>query len=108
MRYKLNDILNNILEKYDRNFKDFLEIPNKEENFIAECIDLEKGICKNKALLDNIFALFAAINTKVPIFIVGKPGCSKSLSVQLISKSMKGEDSEKFLSMLLIAHSIKV
>ena len=29
---------------------------------------------------------------KVPLFIVGKPGCSKSLSVQLLYKSMKGEE----------------
>ena len=32
---------------------------------------------------------------KIPIFIVGKPGCSKSLSIQLINKSMKGEVSDK-------------
>ncbi len=54
---------------------------------------MESGIAKNRALLDNIFALFVTINTKVPIFIVGKPGCSKSLSVQLITKSMKGNSS---------------
>ena len=34
--------------------------------------------------------MFFAINTKIPIFIVGKPGYSKSLSFQLINKSMKG------------------
>ena len=74
-----------------------MKIPQKEQYFIAECINLEKGIAKNKALLDNIFALFAAINTKVPIFIIGKPGCSKSLSVQLIIKSMRGKDSKNLL-----------
>ena len=97
VREQLNKILKKILEKFDKNYNEFLEIPKKEENFIAECIDLEKGIAKNKALLDNIFALFVTINTKVPIFIVGKPGCSKSLSVQLINRSMRGDDSKKLL-----------
>ena len=95
VRKELYDILKTKLNEYDINYADFLYIPMKEEKFIAESIDLEKGIAKNKALLDNIFALFVTINTKVPIFIVGKPGCSKSLSVQLINKSMRGKASKK-------------
>ena len=72
---------------------DFLDLPHREELFIVNNIELEKGIAKNRALLENVFSLFVAINNKVPIFIVGKPGCSKSLSVQLINKAMKGESS---------------
>ena len=72
----------------------FLELPNKEESYIIDNIALEKGYAKNKALIDSIFSLFVAINTKVPLFIVGKPGCSKSLSVQLINKAMKGASSK--------------
>jgi ABC-type polysaccharide/polyol phosphate transport system ATPase subunit len=75
--------------------KDFLDLPLKEEKFIINNITLDKGIAKNRALLENIFSLFVAINSKVPIFIVGKPGCSKSLSMQLITKSMQGTASEK-------------
>ena len=93
----INDNLKEILRKYNKKYEDFMKIPQKEQYFIAECINLEKGIAKNKALLDNIFALFVAINTKVPIFIIGKPGCSKSLSVQLIIKSMRGKDSKNLL-----------
>ena len=33
----------------------------------------------------------------MPLFIVGKSGCSKSLSVQLLFKSMKGEYSDNIL-----------
>ena len=87
--------MNKLFQNFDKSFKnrDFLELPLKEENFIVENISLDKGISKNKALLENIFSLFVAINTKVPIFIVGKPGCSKSLSVQLLIKSMQGDTS---------------
>ena len=58
---------------------------------------MEKGIAKNKALLDNLFTLFVCVNSKVPLFIVGKPGCSKSLSVQLLYKSMIGTASNNTL-----------
>ena len=77
--------------------KDFNEIPKREQEFIINNIELKEGLAKNRALLENIFTLFVCINTKVPIFIVGKEGCSKSLSVQLLFKSMKGEMSDNFL-----------
>ena len=73
---------------------DFLIVPQNEEHFIADNVELEKGIAKNRALLENLFSLFVAINTKVPIFILGKPGCSKSLSIQLINNAMKGKMSK--------------
>ena len=96
-RKELEIKLNNILKEFGDKFilKDFLDLPLKEEKFIINNITLDKGIAKNRALLENIFSLFVAINSKVPIFIVGKPGCSKSLSMQLITKSMQGTASEK-------------
>ena len=95
VREELKIKLNEIINKFDERFKDidFLNIPEKEELYVVDNIKLEKGIAKNRALKDNIFSLFVAINNKVPIFIVGKPGCSKSLSVQLINKAMKGNSS---------------
>ena len=96
-RKELKQKMNTILNKYKNIFKlqDFLDLPLKEERFIVNNIKLDKGIAKNRALLENLFSLFVAINSKVPIFIVGKPGCSKSLSMQLITKSMQGNASEK-------------
>ena len=95
-RNGLHQRLNEIFKKFDNSFedKDFLDLPKKEELFIVNNIKLNKGIAKNRALLENIFSIFVSINNKVPIFIVGKPGCSKSLSVQLITKSMQGNVSE--------------
>ena len=90
-RKNLFEKLNVIFEK-ESNIN-FLVVPEKEENFIADNVELEKGIAKNRALLENLFSLFVAINTKIPIFILGKPGCSKSLSVQLINNAMKGSSS---------------
>jgi len=98
-RKELQEKFNNIIKKLGPKFEkvDFLDVPHKEELYVVDNIKLEKGIAKNRALLDNIFSLFVAINNKVPIFIVGKPGCSKSLSVQLINKAMKGSSSYSLL-----------
>ena len=96
-RKALYEIMNKLFKEFGPSFsdKDFLDLPLKEEKFIVENIKLDKGIAKNRALLENIYSLFVTINSKVPIFIVGKPGCSKSLSVQLILKSMQGSASDK-------------
>ena len=90
-------IENKIIVNFQKHIENinFLDIPLREENYVLSNIELEKGIAQNRALLDNIFALFVSINNKIPIFIVGKPGSSKSLSVQLINRAMKGEDSNK-------------
>ena len=93
LKIKLCDILNGISTE----ITDFLEIPKLEQEYLLKNIKLEKGISKNNALLENIFSLLFTIINKVPIFIVGKPGCSKSLSVQLINKAMKGVSSNSQL-----------
>ena len=82
----------------DRIFHDdFDNYPKEIQNYIINNINIPKGIAKNTALKENIFTLFVCINTQVPVFICGKPGCSKSLSVQLIFNSMKGENSDNDL-----------
>ena len=102
LKIKLCEKLNEISPE----IPDFLEIPKMEQEYLLKNIKLEKGISKNNALLENIFSLFTTIMNKVPIFIVGKPGCSKSLSVQLINKAMKGSSSNnqlfKFIPKLII------
>ena len=73
---------------------DFLDYPLKLENDLADNLILDKGIAKSRALLDNIFSMFVCLINKIPIFICGKTGCSKSLSFSLLYQSMKGEYSK--------------
>jgi hypothetical protein len=40
----------------------------------------------NGALLENVFVLMVCILNRIPVFLVGKPGSSKSLSMKLIYK----------------------
>jgi hypothetical protein len=68
--------------------EDFLKIPTVEENFIFNNLEVPKVTVKSKELLENCFALFCAINSKTPIFIIDKSDNDKSLCFELIYKSM--------------------
>ncbi|VDI17462.1 Hypothetical predicted protein, partial [Mytilus galloprovincialis] len=71
-----------------------LEIIRDEEDEILNRMDLPNGIAKNRALQENVFVVLVCILNKIPIFLVGKPGCSKSLSIQLIRSNLRGRDSK--------------
>ena len=79
-------------ETIGQSFSDFLKI---EQNFLMEQINPDEGIGKNTLLKENSFLLFVSILTNIPLIIIGKPGTGKSLSVQLLNKSLKGEYSNK-------------
>ena len=76
---------------------EFLDYPIKLQNKLVDNIILDKGIAKNRALLDNLFSLFVCLNNKIPVFICGKAGCSKTLSFNLLFESMKGKYSKSKL-----------
>ena len=48
------------------------------------------NIAKNTALEENVFMMFVCIELKIPLFVIGKPGSSKSLAKSVISNSMQG------------------
>ena len=87
----LKDDLKSNYNISDFNQFHFSHILSCEEDFILNNINLNKGIGKNKSLKENIFLLFTALVTNIPLIIIGKPGSSKSLSAQLIYKEMGGK-----------------
>ena len=58
---------------------------------ISELKKIPEDIAQNSALLENLFSLFVAIYSQIPIFICGKPGSSKSLSVDIITQTFKAK-----------------
>ena len=64
-----------------------------EQNDLLNRMKLESGTAKNEALRENVFVMLVSILNKVPVFVIGKPGCSKSLSMQLIRSTLRGPDS---------------
>ena len=88
----VNKILRYFIEDNGvKNFSDFLRL---EEEYLLDKIELKKGIGKNDILKENVFLMFVAVNTKIPLIIIGKSGTGKSLSAQLIYNSMRGEYSK--------------
>ena len=54
----------------------------------------DTNIARNCALLENVFMMIICINLRIPLFIVGKPGSSKSLAKSIVSNSMEGTNSK--------------
>ena len=85
--------IKNIAEEMKEDF-DFIGVSKRESDFIAtQILDGKIEYSKNKALTENLFCEFICLINKEPLIICGKPGSSKSLSVQLIIDSMSGENS---------------
>ena len=84
---KSGELKNNLKQNLKGHFSDFLEI---EEDYLKDKIELGKGIDKNNLLKDNIFLLFSAVITEIPLIIVGNTASGKSSSIQLIYELMKG------------------
>lgn len=74
--------------------REIAECIREEYNAILDKMDIPKGTARNTALQENIFVMLVCILNKLPLFIVGKPGCSKSLSMQLIRNNMRGKESK--------------
>ncbi|XP_033637667.1 uncharacterized protein LOC117298493 [Asterias rubens] len=70
------------------------EVIKCEQLDILNRMQLEEGIAKNEALRENVFVVLISILNRIPVFLVGKPGCSKSLSMQLIRSNLRGPDSK--------------
>jgi hypothetical protein len=51
------------------------------------------GIALNQALSENLFVIIVCILNKIPIFVVGKPGTSKTLAIQIIASNLQGAQS---------------
>ena len=51
------------------------------------------GIALNEALCENLFMIVVATLNQIPIFVIGKPGSSKSLAMALASANLNGDAS---------------
>lgn len=73
---------------------------NEQMDYLTR-MELPEGTALNQALRENVFAAFVCIMNKIPIVIVGKPGCSKSLSIRLLATNFRGSNSyEEFFRQL--------
>uniref|UniRef100_UPI00193A976F E3 ubiquitin-protein ligase rnf213-alpha-like n=1 Tax=Styela clava TaxID=7725 RepID=UPI00193A976F len=64
------------------------------QSIIVDGMKVGKNISKNSALKENIFVMALCAEMKIPLFLIGKPGSSKSLAKTIISDNMHGANSE--------------
>ena len=87
--YRINKLYNDLYF----NANPFKTLIKKEEEFLINQMDLkvEDGIGINNSLKENIFLMFFSIYSHIPLIILGDPGTSKTLSLKLILRFMRGE-----------------
>ena len=54
---------------------------------------IDADIAMNNALSENLFVLTVCILNKIPVFLVGSPGTSKTLALQIIVNNLQGKKS---------------
>ncbi|XP_072028881.1 E3 ubiquitin-protein ligase rnf213-alpha-like [Amphiura filiformis] len=65
------------------------EITRCQDAFLED-LDLGPNIARNAALKENVFMMVLCIELRIPLFLVGKPGSSKSLAKSIVAKAMQG------------------
>jgi hypothetical protein len=74
----------------------YSEIRCCQEVFL-DAMKLEPQIARNQALSENVFMMMICIDLRIPLFIVGKPGSSKSLAKDIVRTNMTGHFSHSVL-----------
>jgi len=55
-----------------------------EEEYWTNCLEIPSNVAPVRALRENVHCAIVCFMTRTPLFIVGKPGCSKSLTISLL------------------------
>nr|XP_046232923.1 E3 ubiquitin-protein ligase rnf213-beta [Scatophagus argus]XP_046232924.1 E3 ubiquitin-protein ligase rnf213-beta [Scatophagus argus] len=63
------------------------------QDFFLQNIHTRETIAKNIALKENVFLMVVCIELRIPLFLVGKPGSSKSLAKTVVADAMQGQNS---------------
>ncbi|XP_077864556.1 E3 ubiquitin-protein ligase rnf213-alpha-like, partial [Saccoglossus kowalevskii] len=68
-----------------------LEEINRCQDVFLKQLKLGPNIARNAALKENVFMMVVCIELRIPLFLVGKPGSSKSLAKTIVADAMQGE-----------------
>ncbi len=58
-------------------------------------LEVDDDIAMNEALTENLFVTIVCVLNRLPVFLVGKPGTSKTLTLQVISNNLQGKQSPR-------------
>lgn len=68
-----------------------LDTITRAQDHFLEGVPLRKTIARNLALKENVFMMVVCIELRIPLFLVGKPGSSKSLAKTIVADAMQGQ-----------------
>ncbi|CAF2771043.1 unnamed protein product [Rotaria sp. Silwood2] len=88
------DLMDTYLKTYKANLPDLSVLLQDERQQLIKKMELPIGTARNHALTDNIFVLVTCIVNRIPVILCGKPGCSKTSSVQIVISNLKGKKSK--------------
>ncbi len=99
LRQEYRQIISGMFKINSEENKDWMntEILKCQNVFLDEININKKNIAKNSALLENVFMMIICIELRIPLFIVGKPGSSKSLAKTIVARAMEGRNSKSAL-----------
>lgn len=60
------------------------------QEVFLENVQLGPNIARNQALKENVFMMVICTELRIPLFLVGKPGSSKSLAKTIVADAMQG------------------
>src|SRR6266542_5386962 len=90
-RHEMGKILQNHKAYVGENM--FAIIVREEQEDYINRMQCPPNTAHNEALLENVLVMIVCILTRIPLFLVGAPGSSKSLAIRLISSNLRGSDS---------------
>ena len=77
--------------------EDLMQTIDDTLNAFVEPMDFGEGTAVNEALRENLFMLLVSIMNQKPILVIGKPGCPKSLAMEVLQNNLNDEvSSEEF------------
>lgn len=68
-----------------------LDTITRVQDLFLEGVPLRNTIARNLALKENVFMMVVCIELRIPLFLVGKPGSSKSLAKTIVADAMQGQ-----------------
>ena len=71
-----------------------LQLIKCQEVFLESMV-LGENIARNASLRENVFMMAVCVDLRIPLFLVGKPGSSKSLAKAIVADFMRGQQASQ-------------
>ncbi|XP_048346006.1 E3 ubiquitin-protein ligase RNF213-like isoform X2 [Sphaerodactylus townsendi] len=84
-------VISEVLPEPFDNEKGILEEISLIQDLFLDGAPLRETIARNLALKENVFMMVICIELKIPLFLIGKPGSSKSLAKTIVADAMQGQ-----------------